>query len=45
MLDDAIKPRKVLMLVSGDMRERAKALENIFKPRGIDVESCAIADP
>lgn len=33
------------MLVSPDMRERARALENIFKPRGIGVESYAIADP
>lgn len=45
MLDEAIKPQKVLMLVSPDMRERAKALENIFKPRGISVEQYAIDDP
>lgn len=45
MLDDVVKPKKVIMLVSPDMRERARALENIFKPRGIAVESCAIADP
>lgn len=45
MLDEAVKPKKVIMLVSPDMRERARALENIFKPRGIGVESCAIADP
>lgn len=44
MLDEAIKPQKVLMLVSPDMRERAKALENIFKPRGISVEQYAIDD-
>ncbi len=45
MLDDAVKPKKVVMLVSADMQERARALENIFKPRGIGVETCAIADP
>ncbi|UJP06369.1 MAG: DUF1887 family CARF protein [Nitrosomonas sp.] len=45
MLDDAVKPKKVIMLVSPDMQERARALETIFKPRGISVESCAIADP
>lgn len=45
MLDDAIKPQKVLMLVSPDMRERAKALETIFKPRGIAVEQYPIDDP
>ncbi|MCB1975650.1 MAG: DUF1887 family protein [Nitrosomonas sp.] len=45
MLDDAVKPKKVIMLVSPDMQERARALENIFKPRGIGVESRAIADP
>lgn len=33
------------MLVSGDMRERAKALENIFKPRGIVVELYTVSDP
>lgn len=45
MLDDVVKPKKVIMLVSPDMRERARALENIFKSRGIGVESHAIADP
>jgi len=45
MLDDAVKPRKVIMLISPDMQERARALENIFKPRGIAVEHHAIEDP
>lgn len=45
MLDEAIKPQKVLMLVSDDMQGRASALENIFKPRGIDVQQQRIADP
>lgn len=45
MLDDAVKPKKIVMLVSPDMQARARALANIFKPRGIDVESCSITDP
>jgi hypothetical protein len=45
MLDEAVKPDKVLMLVSPDMRERAKALENIFKPRGMSVEQYPVDDP
>ena len=45
ILDDAVKPKKVIMLVSPDMQERARALEKIFKPRGIGVESCPIEDP
>ncbi len=45
MLDEAIKPQKVLMLVSPDMRERANALESIFKPLGISVEQYPIDDP
>ncbi|WP_367155919.1 DUF1887 family CARF protein [Methylomonas sp. HYX-M1] len=44
MLDEAIKPKKVLMLVSPDMCERANALEAIFKPRGINVEQYPIDD-
>jgi hypothetical protein len=44
MLDEATRPQKIVMLVSSDMRERAKALENIFKPRGISVEQWPIAD-
>jgi hypothetical protein len=45
ILDDTLRPKKVVMLVSPDMQERSKALENIYKPRGIGVESCLIADP
>lgn len=45
MLDEEIKPKKVLMLVSPDMRDRAQALENIFKPRGIAVQHYVINDP
>jgi hypothetical protein len=35
ILDDTLRPNKVVMLVSPDMQERSKALENIYKPRGI----------
>jgi hypothetical protein len=45
ILDDTLRPSKVVMLVSPDMQERGKALENIYKPRGISVESCLITDP
>ncbi len=45
ILDDELRPKKVVMLVSSDMQERSKALENIYKPRGIQVERCNIEDP
>jgi hypothetical protein len=45
ILDDSLRLRKVVMLVSPDMQERSKALENIYKPRGISVERCMIDDP
>lgn len=45
ILDDTLRPKKVVMLVSPDMLERSKALENIFKPRGISVERCLIDNP
>ena len=45
ILDDTLRPKKVVMLVSPDMQERSKALENIYKPRGISVERCLIGDP
>ena len=45
ILDEAVRPQKVVMLVSDDMQERGNALENIFKPRGISVERHQIADP
>lgn len=45
VLDERFKPRKVVMLVSKDMQERGNALENIYKPRGIEVERCLIDDP
>lgn len=45
ILDDSLRPQKVVMLVSPDMQERSKALENIYKPRGISVERCLIENP
>lgn len=45
ILDDRLKPKKVIMLVSADMHERSLALENIYKPRGISVERHLINDP
>lgn len=42
ILDDTLRPQKVVMLVSPDMVERSRALENIFKPRGIRCERCLI---
>jgi hypothetical protein len=45
ILDDTLRPKKVVMLVSPDMLERSKALENIYKKRGIIVERCLIDNP
>jgi len=45
ILDETLRPQKVVMLVSADMQERSQALENIYKPRGISVERCLIDDP
>ena len=45
VFDDNLRPQKVVMLVSPDMQERSKALENICKPRGISVERCLIENP
>jgi hypothetical protein len=38
-------PRKVVMLVSEDMRERARWLADVVRPRGIQVEQLDVADP
>ncbi len=45
VLDDTLKPKKVVMLVSANMQERSNALENIYKSRGIKVERCLLANP
>lgn len=38
LLDDAIKPEKVVLLVTPQMKARADYLESVIKPRGIKVE-------
>ena len=38
-------PRKVVMLVSEDMRERARWLADVVRPRGIQVEQLDVVDP
>ena len=45
VLDDNLRPKKVVMLVTPDMQERSLALENIYKPRGISVERCRVEKP
>ena len=45
ILDEETKPKKVIMLISENMQERARALENIFRPRGVTVEAYLIEDP
>ena len=45
ILDESLRPQKVVMLVSPGMQERSQALENIYKPRGISVERCLIDNP
>lgn len=44
LLDPAFAPRRVAMLVSADMRERAGWLADVVRPRGIAVEEVAIPD-
>ena len=45
ILDENLRPQKVVMLVSQDMKEAAQALSAIFKPRGIKVESFELNNP
>jgi len=45
MLDDTLRPKKVVMLVSADMQERSKALEKICNRHSISVERCLIENP
>lgn len=45
ILDESLRPQKVVMLVSADMQERGKALAEIFKQRAIRVETFEIKDP
>lgn len=44
-LDPAIRPRRVVLLVSPDMEQRAGWLERVLAPRGIAIERWPIADP
>jgi len=44
LLDDAVKPRRVILLVSPDMRQRADWLEAIIKIKGIKTERWSIND-
>lgn len=37
LLDDSMKPEKVVLLVTLQMRQQAKYLEQVIKPRGINV--------
>ena len=43
-LDPALAPRRVILLVSRDMAQRADWLEAVLKPRGIAVERWPIQD-
>lgn len=45
VLDPAVAPRRVLLLVSPDMGERARWLEEVLGSRGIAVSRWTIADP
>lgn len=43
-LDPTVAPRRVVLLVSPDMRQRADWLEAVLRPRGIAIECWEIAD-
>lgn len=43
-LDPELQPRRVIMLVSPDMRQRAEWLTDVLRPRGIHLESVPIPD-
>lgn len=43
-LDPGVAPRRIILLVSPDMRQRADWLEAVLKPRGIGIERWEIAD-
>ncbi|MBM4200855.1 MAG: DUF1887 family protein [Gammaproteobacteria bacterium] len=45
VLDPAVAPRRVILIVSPDMEQRAKWLEAVLKPRSILVERWTIDDP
>jgi hypothetical protein len=46
VLDQQLRPKKVIMLVSPDMQQRSQYLESIFKGQcGVEVERHTIDDP
>ncbi|QWF71551.1 DUF1887 family protein [Methylomonas paludis] len=45
LLDKELRPAKVIMLVSDKMQAQANALQNILKPKGIQVERYRVTDP
>ncbi len=45
LLDPAIKPGKVIMLLSNDMQRQAEWLQKVIQPRGIKYEVVEIKDP
>lgn len=45
VLDPAVAPRKVFLLVSPDMTQRADWLEAVIRPRGIVVERWPVDNP
>jgi hypothetical protein len=44
LMDPALAPRRVVMLVSEDMRQRAQWLMDVVRPRGIAVETLPVTD-
>lgn len=45
LLDPATAPKRVIMVVTPDMEQRADWLEAIVRPRGMRVERCHVKDP
>ena len=44
-VDPALRPKRIIQLVSRDMRERAEWLRQLLTPRGIRVEEWPVEDP
>lgn len=44
ILDERFRPERVIMLLSEDMAQRADALENVYRPRGVRVTRWPIGD-
>ncbi len=45
VLDKRFKPQRIVMFVSQDMTARSWALEQLFRPRGIQIQTCPVNDP